>query len=153
MSLAFADRDFYYGDPYFPPEEPIQGLLDKNYAKKRAALINPDKNDPNIGPGDPYPFEGKKNPYLDILKQRGFNVDSTNKINPELYQNMTQRMLVLCLKTKSLTTIIILILHTWTGFGAALPQLKRLIKMAGSYPLHQAEAGFLPALRGIPVLA
>jgi gamma-glutamyltranspeptidase/glutathione hydrolase len=23
MSLAFADRDFYYGDPYFPPEEPL----------------------------------------------------------------------------------------------------------------------------------
>ena len=25
MNLAFADRDFYYGDPYFPPEEPIEG--------------------------------------------------------------------------------------------------------------------------------
>ena len=24
MSLAFADRDFYYGDPAFPPEEPIR---------------------------------------------------------------------------------------------------------------------------------
>jgi len=24
MNLAFADRDFYYGDPYFPPEEPIR---------------------------------------------------------------------------------------------------------------------------------
>jgi gamma-glutamyltranspeptidase/glutathione hydrolase len=27
MNLAYADRDFYYGDPYFPPEEPIEGLL------------------------------------------------------------------------------------------------------------------------------
>ena len=25
MNLAFADRDFYYGDPYFPPVEPMQG--------------------------------------------------------------------------------------------------------------------------------
>ena len=25
MNLAFADRDFYYGDPYSPPEEPVQG--------------------------------------------------------------------------------------------------------------------------------
>ncbi|MBN2244796.1 MAG: gamma-glutamyltransferase, partial [Candidatus Aminicenantes bacterium] len=33
MNLAFADRDFYYGDPYFPPEEPIEGLLSKEYAK------------------------------------------------------------------------------------------------------------------------
>jgi len=82
MSLAFADRDFYYGDPYFPPEEPINGLLDKTYAKQRAALINFDKSAPNIGPGDPYPFEGKTNPYVNILKQRGFTVDSSNKTNP-----------------------------------------------------------------------
>lgn len=82
MSLAFADRDFYYGDPYFPPQEPIKGLLDKAYAKQRAATINPDKNDPDIGPGDPYPFEAKTNPYLNILKQRGFSFDSTGKTNP-----------------------------------------------------------------------
>ena len=36
MNLAFADRDFYYGDPYFPPEEPIKGLLSKEYARERA---------------------------------------------------------------------------------------------------------------------
>src|SRR6478672_3868495 len=72
MSLAFADRDFYYGDPYFSPDEPIQGLLSKDYAKDRAKLINRDKNDPKIGPGDPYPYEGKTNPYRDVMKQRGF---------------------------------------------------------------------------------
>ena len=64
MNLAFADRDFYYGDPYFPPEEPIKGLLSKDYAKARAALMNPDANDPAIGPGDPYPFQGETNPWL-----------------------------------------------------------------------------------------
>ena len=37
MNLAFADRDFYYGDPYFPPEEPVQGLLSKEYAKSARA--------------------------------------------------------------------------------------------------------------------
>ena len=72
MSLAFADRDFYYGDPYFSPEEPIKGLLSKEYAKERAKLINWEKNDPKIGPGDPYPYEGKTNPYRDVMKQRGF---------------------------------------------------------------------------------
>jgi len=72
MSLAFADRDFYYGDPYFAPDEPIHGLLSKDYAKERAKLINWDKNDPKIGPGDPYPYEGKTNPYRDVMKQRGF---------------------------------------------------------------------------------
>ncbi|MGQ0641061.1 MAG: gamma-glutamyltransferase family protein [Gemmatimonadaceae bacterium] len=68
MNLAFADRDFYYGDPYFPPEEPIKGLLSKDYAKARAATINWEKNDPNAKPGDPYPFQGGTNPYLDLLK-------------------------------------------------------------------------------------
>jgi gamma-glutamyltranspeptidase/glutathione hydrolase len=70
LNLTFADRDFYYGDPYFPPQEPIKGLLSKEYAKQRAAQISPEKNDPAAGPGDPYPFEGKTNPYLQLLKQR-----------------------------------------------------------------------------------
>jgi gamma-glutamyltranspeptidase/glutathione hydrolase len=64
MNLTFADRDFYYGDPYFSPEEPIKGLLSKEYAKQRAKQINWERNDPKIGPGDPYPFEGKQNPYF-----------------------------------------------------------------------------------------
>ena len=71
MSMAFADRDFYYGDPYFAPEEPIKGLLSKEYAKKRAAGLNLQKNDPLIKPGDPYPFEGKANPYTELLDQWG----------------------------------------------------------------------------------
>jgi gamma-glutamyltranspeptidase / glutathione hydrolase len=68
MSLAFADRDFYYGDPAFPPEEPIRGLLSKEYARQRAQTINPDRNDPGIKPGDPYPFQGGTNPYLNLLR-------------------------------------------------------------------------------------
>ena len=43
MNLAFADRDFYYGDPAFPPDEPMRGLLSKDYARTRAKLINPDR--------------------------------------------------------------------------------------------------------------
>ncbi len=67
MSLAFADRDFYYGDPQFPPEEPTRGLLSKEYAKARAATIRMDRNDASAGPGDPYPYQGGKNPYADLL--------------------------------------------------------------------------------------
>jgi gamma-glutamyltranspeptidase/glutathione hydrolase len=50
----------------------MKGLLSKEYAKERAKLIRPDKNDPNIGPGDPYPFEGKTNPFLKFLQKRAF---------------------------------------------------------------------------------
>ena len=77
MNLTFADRDFYYGDPYFPPDEPISGLLNKEYAKKRASLITFDKNNVNASPGDPYPYEGKTNPYTDLLKQREYLTDTT----------------------------------------------------------------------------
>ncbi len=82
MNLAFADRDFYYGDPAFPPAEPMNGLLSKEYAKQRARQIGFVKNDPTIGPGNPYPFEGKTNPYLDLLKQRGFTMDTVNSNKP-----------------------------------------------------------------------
>ena len=79
MSLAFADRDFYYGDPYFPPAEPMKGLLSKEYAKQRAGLIQSNQNNTHIGPGDPYPFEGKTNPYRALLKKRGYDLDTTKR--------------------------------------------------------------------------
>lgn len=70
MSLSFADRDFYYGDPAFSTEQPMKGLLSKEYAKQRAQLINDERNDPAISPGDPYPFEGRTNPFTSLLQQR-----------------------------------------------------------------------------------
>lgn len=69
MNLAFADRDFYYGDPAFAPEEPMQGLLSKAYAKARYQSIDWSKNDPTVKPGDPYPFQGSTNPFTQYLAQ------------------------------------------------------------------------------------
>lgn len=69
MSLAFADRDFYYGDPDFEPKSPMKGLLSKEYAKERAKLIQ-ENNDPTIGPGDPYPYQNGKNPFVHLLEKR-----------------------------------------------------------------------------------
>jgi gamma-glutamyltranspeptidase / glutathione hydrolase len=69
MNLAYADRDFYYGDPYVPPAEPIEGLLSKAYAADRATLMREDRNDPNVRPGDPYPYQGEKNPFASLLEQ------------------------------------------------------------------------------------
>lgn len=68
MNLAFADRDFYYGDPYVPPEEPVEGLLSKKYADQRREMIDPLKNNADTHPGDPYPFQGEKNPWMELLK-------------------------------------------------------------------------------------
>jgi gamma-glutamyltranspeptidase / glutathione hydrolase len=69
MNLAFADRDFYYGDPYFPPEEPIEGLLSKDYARQRYGQIDWSHNDEQAKPGDPYPFQDANNPYMELLEQ------------------------------------------------------------------------------------
>lgn len=69
MNLSFADRDFYYGDPYYAPQEPMKGLLSKEYAKERAKLIDPAKNGSHVVPGDPYPFEGRANPFTNYLQK------------------------------------------------------------------------------------
>jgi gamma-glutamyltranspeptidase / glutathione hydrolase len=70
MSMAFADRDFYYGDPNFSTGQPMKGLLSKDYAKVRAGQMDLGHNDVSIGPGDPYPFEGRVNPFAELLKER-----------------------------------------------------------------------------------
>jgi gamma-glutamyltranspeptidase/glutathione hydrolase len=83
MNLAFADRDFYYGDPAFPPEEPTRGLLSKEYAAARRKQLNPEKNDPAVKPGDPYPFQGKaKNPYAGLLEKWGTPEESKTYTQP-----------------------------------------------------------------------
>jgi gamma-glutamyltranspeptidase/glutathione hydrolase len=69
MNLAFADRDFYYGDPYFPPAEPLNGLLSKDYARERLKRVDWKANDPTSAPGDPYPFQEGVNPYLELLRK------------------------------------------------------------------------------------
>ncbi|MDO9553823.1 gamma-glutamyltransferase family protein [Rhodonellum sp.] len=86
MNLAFADRDFYYGDPAFEPKSPMKGLLSKEYARERAKLIKP-INDPEIGPGDPYPFQGEKNPFLHLLEKQNeaiaYNNHGTAILGPD----------------------------------------------------------------------
>jgi gamma-glutamyltranspeptidase / glutathione hydrolase len=67
MNLAYADRDFYYGDPYFPPDEPVRGLLSKEYARARYGQIDSTRNDSTVKPGDPYPFQGGRNPFATLL--------------------------------------------------------------------------------------
>jgi len=95
MSLAFADRDFYYGDPYANTGQPMKGLLSKDYAKARVALIQPDHNDPTIGPGDPYPYEGRTNPFTELLKQRAAMISSGGgppvAMNEDIYHDRLWR--------------------------------------------------------------
>lgn len=59
MKLAFADREQYYGDPRFE-DVPIQGLLNKEYARERLKLMSTDHAWREMPPfGNPYGFEGR----------------------------------------------------------------------------------------------
>lgn len=50
--LAFEDRARYYADPAFS-KIPLERLLSKEYARERAALINPDRAARSYAPGIP----------------------------------------------------------------------------------------------------
>jgi len=58
LKLAYADRDTYYGDPAFV-QTPAEGLLSKEYARQRAALINPKRASRSFIAGNPLPFDSK----------------------------------------------------------------------------------------------
>ena len=47
----------------------MAGLLSKKYARQRFEKIDWDKNDPDVKPGDPYPFQDGENPFLDLLEK------------------------------------------------------------------------------------
>jgi gamma-glutamyltranspeptidase/glutathione hydrolase len=69
MNRAYADRDFYYGDPYTAPAEPLEGLLSKDYARARIEDLDPEANEPCVAPGDPYRFQEGTNPFTRYLEQ------------------------------------------------------------------------------------
>ncbi len=57
--LAFADREAYTADPEFV-DVPMPGLLSKEYARERAALVRPDRALEGVREGDPWRYqEGK----------------------------------------------------------------------------------------------
>jgi gamma-glutamyltranspeptidase/glutathione hydrolase len=56
--LAFADREAYMADPDWT-DVPIEGLVSKEYAAERAALIHPDRAMASVAAGDPWPYTGR----------------------------------------------------------------------------------------------
>lgn len=58
MKLAYADRDSYYADTAFV-QVPAEGLLSKEYAKERAALIKPRAASRSFIAGDPFKYDSK----------------------------------------------------------------------------------------------
>ena len=80
---SFADRNAYLADPaYF--DVPLKGLLSKEYAATRRALIKDQAAPGAVPPGDPYPYEGAETTtHLTISDKSGnvvsytFTIEST----------------------------------------------------------------------------
>ncbi len=54
--LAFADRNAYLADPEYV-DAPVAGLLSKEFAARRRALIDMKRAAPEVAAGDPYAFQ------------------------------------------------------------------------------------------------
>ena len=67
MKLAYADVRRYNADPH-SSDVPVDRLLSKDYAKKRAALIDPKKANCDVPNGDPL---GSNTTYLTVVDKDG----------------------------------------------------------------------------------
>lgn len=69
QKLAYQDLARYVADPRFA-SVPVAGLLSKEYAAKRAALIDPKRARCEVSPGDPLPSSGDTI-YLSVVDREG----------------------------------------------------------------------------------
>jgi len=67
MKLAYSDVRRYNADPR-TCDVPVAGLISKDYARKRAALIDPRRANPNVKAGDPV---GSSTTYLTAVDRDG----------------------------------------------------------------------------------
>lgn len=80
FAMAYADRGKYMGDTKFV-EVPVKGLLNKEYAKKLAAKIVPDKAMENVMPDDPWMFEHEDTTHYSVADKEGNMVAVTSTVN------------------------------------------------------------------------
>jgi gamma-glutamyltranspeptidase/glutathione hydrolase len=81
--LAFADREYYYGDPDFV-DVPMRLLLSADYAAERRKLIDPQKASLEMRPG-----RGPKSKPEDVQGRPGtFRGDTTHTCAADIHGNM-----------------------------------------------------------------
>jgi len=82
MKLAYADRSKHLGDPDFSPV-PTAHLVSKQYAKRLANRINPQKATPSryVKPGSPVPAGGTDTTHFTVADRFGNVVSNTYTLN------------------------------------------------------------------------
>ena len=82
MKLAYADRSKHLGDPDFSPV-PTEHIISKQYAKRLADRINPQKATPSrhVKPGSPVPAGGTDTTHFTVADRFGNVVSNTYTLN------------------------------------------------------------------------
>jgi gamma-glutamyltranspeptidase / glutathione hydrolase len=82
MRRFYADRNRYLGDPDVV-KNPVAGLLDAAYVKKRRASIDPGRATPSaqLGPGKPAGAEGSETTHFNVVDAEGNAVAVTYTLN------------------------------------------------------------------------
>ena len=147
--LAFADRDAYLADPEFV-DAPLTGLLSKDFAARRRALIEPQRAAPAaVAAGDPYPFQ--HDPSVPLRPP----VRAAVKVAPE---NMHTTHLTVSDKDGNVVAYTFTI-ESWGGSGIVVPGYGFLLNnemtdfdFAGPHP-NVPEAGKRPRSSMAPTIA
>jgi gamma-glutamyltranspeptidase/glutathione hydrolase len=82
MRRAFADRARYLGDPDFV-KVPVRGLIDKKYAERLRASIDPQhaSRSDAVAAGDPLPYEAAETTHLSVVDKDGNAAALTYTLN------------------------------------------------------------------------
>ncbi len=92
MRRFFADRAQYFGDTDFV-EIPLEEMLSKQYAKRRAATIRPERATPSaeVGGGDPAGRESNDTTHYSIVDAQGNAVTVTYTLNGSYGSGVTAK--------------------------------------------------------------
>lgn len=80
QKLAYADRARYMADSDFI-NVPMKGLADKFYADQRRQLIDPEKANVGLQPGDPGKYESGSTTSFSVIDKAGNMITVTQTIN------------------------------------------------------------------------
>ncbi len=102
--LAYADRNFYLGDPAFV-RVPVTGLLNRSYLKGRGALIDASRDSGPVEPGTPPQLHARFAPapsqeiagtsHMSIVDDRGQTVSMTTTVESVLGSQMMAKGFIL----------------------------------------------------------
>lgn len=147
--LAFADRDAYLADPEYV-DAPLAGLLSKEFAARRRALIDPARAAPApVAAGDPYAFQDDPSVPLRPPVRAAIRMQPENAHTTHLTVSDKEGNVVAYTFT----------IESWGGSGIVVPGYGFLLNnemtdfdFAGPHP-NVPEAGKRPRSSMAPTIA